>query len=417
MLDGVSFSYPRDLEERVRLDWPADHPPDPLASHRPALLEVAYQASTYREEDRPVRVRLLLARPDDRNLEGDLDDLHVLELDRSRPCDVGELRRIAAAAPFETALVCVAPQDGELRIWGIGWSGAQWLAPTWGGRGQRSGCYVPRTIVHVYGPGRVAVYSGERFIASLELGTIVTLATDVFASKWLPALFDEARAEVLALHERDRGPESATIDESLVKMIGQHLLRRALWLMRAGHHGGMLLFAEPADAEALLAGPLRAKYRFTDGEPRARYRTLVRALTAELARTRTGAVTASDFMNASGELSDVEAAIFELARLVASLSSVDGAVLLTKRFEIIAFGVEVVSESVTLSPIRRALDSEGNRCTADDEENVGTRHRAAYRFVQMHPNGLAIVVSQDGTVRFVVRIGDRIKYFEQHLVG
>jgi hypothetical protein len=413
----VPFFYPRDLEERVRSDWPSDHPSDPLAHVRPALLEVAYQASASRDEGRPVRLRLLLATPSDRDLRGDLDDLHVLAFDRTRPCDVDELRRIAAAAPFETALVLVAPdEDGELRIWGVGWSGAQWLAPTWGGRAQRSGCYVPRTIVHVNGAGRLAVYSGERFIASLELGTLVTLATDAFTSKWLPALFADARKEMLALHERDRG-ESAPLDESLLMMVGQHLVRRALWLMRAARHGGMLLFAEPSEAEALCAGALRAKYRFAEGEPRARYRTLVQELTVEMSRTRPHAITARDFVNASGVKSDVEAAIFELSRLIASLSAVDGAVLLTKRFEVVGFGVEILSDTAPISEIRRALDNEGEECVPDHEENVGTRHRAAYRFVHMHPKGLAIVVSQDGTVRFVVRIKDQIKYFEQHLVG
>jgi len=46
-------------------------------------------------------------------------------------------------------------------------------------------------------------------------------------------------------------------------------------------------------------------------------------------------------------------------------------------------------------------------------ENVGTRHRAAYRFVNDHPNGLAVVISQDGGVTFVANHGKKVVFWEQ----
>ena len=61
----------------------------------------------------------------------------------------------------------------------------------------------------------------------------------------------------------------------------------------------------------------------------------------------------------------------------------------------------------------RALDSEGSTLKADDIENVGTRHRAAYRFVHDHPSGLAIVVSHDGGVTFVANREQEVVFWEQ----
>ena len=46
---------------------------------------------------------------------------------------------------------------------------------------------------------------------------------------------------------------------------------------------------------------------------------------------------------------------------------------------------------------------------------VGTRHRAAYRFVMACPSGLAIVVSHDGAVRFVANLDGQVVYWEQFL--
>ena len=419
------FHYPSDLDALVSSSWPADVPPAPFADCRRAVLEVAYHASMLREEGRPVRARIALARPSDlrASLPSAPDGPLVLRLDRTRPFDVDELRRISVAAPFETSVVAIAPDDhGELRIWGIVATGAQWLAPTWGGR-RRGEPAVPGCVVHVRGPARISVHAGERFIAGLEGGRLVTLRTDVFESRWMPELFAGARDEFVRGHDARRQDDGhgdwPAITGSLVIAVSQQMVRRALWLMREAHHGGTLVFVEPDEAEALFATVLRAKYRFTEGPARTRYRMLLRGITGALAEARGEATTldASDFLHHTGTLTDLEAAIFELSRTIAWLSGVDGAVVLSKRFELLAFGVEIGNASGGPRRVYRALDSEGEHTVDDDEENVGTRHRAAYRFAQAHPRGLAIVVSQDGTIRFVACRNGRVTYYEQHVAG
>lgn len=90
-----------------------------------------------------------------------------------------------------------------------------------------------------------------------------------------------------------------------------------------------------------------------------------------------------------------------------------GAVVLDKRFALRGFGVEVSAELITPPRVWRALDVEGIRRAPDEIENVGTRHRAAYRFVNDHPQGLAIVVSHDGGVTFVANRAGEIVFWEQ----
>jgi hypothetical protein len=420
------FHYPDDLEALVASQWPAHVPPDPLDESRRAVLEVAYHASMLRDEGRPVRLRIALARAEELCGIAPHDGPLVLRLDRTRPFDVDELRRIAIAAPLETSLVTVEPDErGELRIWGIVSTGAQWLAPTWGGRG-RDDIPLTGTIVHVRGPARIAVHAGDVFVAGLEGGRLVTLRTDVFSSQWMPALFAAVRAELIDQHDTAREPELPALDESLVRSISQQMVRRALWLMREAHHGGTILFVDPDAAPTLFGSLLRAKYLFAEGAAHTRYRALLRSITDAIARRHGGrkaVIGAGDFVDRATDLGETEAAIFELSRTVASLSAVDGAVVLSKRFEVLAFGVEIggrVDPAAGQEPplrIHRALDAEGEHTVDDDEENVGTRHRAAYRFVQAHPSGLAIVVSQDGSIRFVASRGGRVTYYEQHVAG
>lgn len=420
------FHYPAELEALVAAQWPLDVPRDPLAESLRAVLEVAYHASMLREEGRPVRVRIALARSAQLCSAPSHQGPLALRLDRTRPFDVEELRRLAVAAPLETSFVGVEPDEhGELRIWGIVSTGAQWLAPTWGGRSQDAPS-LSGTVVHVRGPARISVHAGDVFVGGLEGGRLVTLRTDVFASRWMPALFAALRAELVEQHETARTGEGLSLDESLVSTISQQMVRRALWLMREAHHGGMIVFVEPEDVDALFATTLRAKYRFAPGPARTRYSALLRAITDAVARTHRGAtptISARDFFARADDLADAESAIFELSRTVASLSAADGAVVLSKRFELLAFGVEIAAPAGSARhdagprQVRRALDAEGEHTVDDDEENVGTRHRAAYRFVQAHPRGLVVVVSQDGTIRFVASRDGRVTYYEQHFAG
>ncbi len=83
----------------------------------------------------------------------------------------------------------------------------------------------------------------------------------------------------------------------------------------------------------------------------------------------------------------VERAIFEISRLVAGLAAVDGAVVLSKRFDLIGFGAEVSGELPYPDTVWEALDVEAERRAPEAANSVGTRHRAAYRFVTAHPWG------------------------------
>jgi DNA integrity scanning protein DisA with diadenylate cyclase activity len=105
--------------------------------------------------------------------------------------------------------------------------------------------------------------------------------------------------------------------------------------------------------------------------------------------------------------------VFELSRVLANLTAIDGALVLDKRFGILAFGAEVSAELPTPGQVYRALDAEGRVREEEAVENVGTRHRAAYRFVNDHPRGLAVVISQDGGVSFVAKRDGQVVFWEQ----
>jgi hypothetical protein len=414
------FAYPVDLARYVREHWPAGRE---LALSEGLLrdaLSVAFQASLTSEEGRPTRFRLLLT-PAERLPEHGEPNEGVLKLrfDSSRPLLADELRRLSPAAPFERALIGAHEEAGRLRIWGVAHSGPGWLAPSWGGRSVvPNWTYDP--IVHVTAPGQLAVRCAGKLVGALEGGTLVDAMIDAFESEWLPALFERERERVREEHAalQAGAPSPTAVEHSLVGRIGQQMLRRAIQLVREARHGGMILCVDPAleGASEAFTG-LRTKYRFDGSEPQSRYRTLLfRILERVAAGTTNASVDWTDFVNdPSPELERLEAAIFELSQVLAGLTAIDGAVIIDKRLTLRGFGAEVSAELPSPTRIWRALDREGSQREAGDLESVGTRHRAAYRFVHSHPHGLAIVISHDGGVSFVANHDGEVLSWEQSL--
>ncbi|HEY4395505.1 MAG TPA: hypothetical protein VGP64_15650 [Polyangia bacterium] len=412
------YRYPPDLALYVRRHWPEGRTLSLSEDLLGEALSMAFHASLTAEETRPTRFRLLLTPPDALPERGAPNE-GVLRLlfDHTRAATSDELRQLAPSAPFETSLIGVSPFEGKLRIWGLAHSGPAWLAPTWGGRGVvPNWTYDP--IVHVTGPGHLAVRCAGKLIGALEQGVLVDALLDVFDSDWLPAMFHHEREEVQREHaaQQAHAPIPTAAAPALVGRIGQDMLRRAIQLVLGGRHGGLILVADvpPGAPFAGLAG-LGLKYRFDQNEPAHRYRTLLLQMLDRLAAPSTSeSVDWADFeRDTSLDLEKLENAIFEMSRVVAGLAAIDGAVVLDKSFALLGFGAEVSSEIPPPPRVWRALDPEGERREVNAVEDVGTRHRAAYRFVRQHPRGLAIVISHDGGVSFVAnREGEVVSWLQ-----
>jgi hypothetical protein len=416
MLRG--HAYPPELGRYVEANWP----PGRALSVSRALLEEAlseaFQASLTPEEGRPTRFRLLLTPLSQLPASG-VPNEGVLRLrfDQTRALLADELRRLSPSAPFETALIGAHVEDERLRIWGIAHSGPAWLAPTWGGRSLvPNWTYDP--IIHVTGPGQLAVRCAGKLVGALERGLVVDATMDVFDSDWLPAMFSREREQVRAEHAALQAHivSPTLVEHSLIGRVGQHMLRRAIQLIRGARHGGMILVVDaPPDATPESLYGLRLKYRFNQDEPSRRYRTLLfEILEAVSATTSKISVGWLDFASdGSSTLERLEQSVFELSRLIANLTAIDGAVVLDRRFGLLGFGAEVSGELAAPERVWRAKDTEANERELDDFESVGTRHRAAYRFVHEHPEGLAIVISQDGGVSFVANREQEVVFWEQ----
>src|SRR4051812_8387508 len=117
-------AYPPDLARYVQAHWPATSTLNVSDALLCEALSAAFLASLTSEEARPTRFRLLLTPVEQLPASGSPNHgVLRLSFDHSRPLHADELRRLAPAAPFETALIGAHAEDDALRIWGIAHSG------------------------------------------------------------------------------------------------------------------------------------------------------------------------------------------------------------------------------------------------------------------------------------------------------
>ena len=430
----MDHAYPQDLASFVRERWDgavpgADPLPGPVALE--TLLSACYQASLLHEEERSVTFRTVLCDPDRLSTrEGPPSGLHKLEFPKTRPFDVQELRRLSPAADYYRLLVGVGfDEERGLRIWGLVHSGPRWLRAHQGGR-DTPPPLPSALIVRVSGPGRVAVDCGSVVVGRLDGGELSDSTMNVYDSRWLPNTFAPVRAELAEIHSKARelaqekyGETWAPLDNDVTRIIGQHTIKRIVSAVRNSRHGGTLVIVPPNLAGDILEDRYVAlKYKFAEEEPRRRFRTLIVSVMNILAESygRDGASFGEEAVGwkayeASGheKLSEFDEAIFEVAHLIASLSAVDGAVVMTQRFELLGFGGEISGELPSIKTVSKALDIEGDETMEEPTEGLGTRHRSAFRLCYALPDVIAVVVSQDGNVRFVKQKDGAVMYWDQ----
>ncbi|MBV9671366.1 MAG: hypothetical protein JO076_00890 [Verrucomicrobia bacterium] len=261
--------------------------------------------------------------------------------------------------------------------------------------------------VHSLGPGRLTVYFGPTRLATLSGGRIESQQFDLSQSKWLRKVFADFRGKFLftAFGEQSGG-KYIPVDQDLLRMISYHIVLRVLSVVRNSRHGGTLVIIDPNEESVHVEDSIRSQYLIANGPARKRYQHLLQRVVlrlAELAFERDLATTGwNEYQSLRDpQLGDLDEALFDFAHFLADLMSVDGALILTHGLELVGFGAELRPHGPELPNVRQAKDLEGEIWAPASLDNVGTRHRAVYRFCDIAPSCLSVVISQDGSVQFV----------------
>jgi len=202
------------------------------------------------------------------------------------------------------------------------------------------------------------------------------------------------------------------------------MMKRVISVLRDARHGGTVIFIPLENAgEPSREHPyIDLRYRFADDRARLGFPHLIVDILNRLAQLygsadheqEPRAVGWEEFeATTDAQIETLDEALFETAHLIASLAAADGAVVMSKQNELLGFGSMISGRLPDVESAARALDLEGEKIVEERTANVGARHRSAYRLAGALPGSVAVVISQDGGVRWVCQKSGRVTYWEQ----
>ncbi len=424
--------YPRDLARSVRQRIAAERRrllPESLLTE---LLETAYFASMRTEESHGITCTIALldyAQPDTPPRRIRAHRASLVRFAHELPYSVKVLTKLAQAADVASTCVAVAAKaDGKLFIIGlidqeVHHQNLVRHESDVGNLGRRG-----LLQVEVTGVGALAVYDDTTMIAGLRQNTLVTNFIEVFQKGPILQLL---RTHVDALNEQVRRETGGEYDreswwsfddwESLIRDLWIGTLCRTLLAIQRYGHGGALLLLPDLSLEGLslkysIDYPKLNEVLVLDAVNDIHQRVAAWDIHDEHLNQDDAPMSPQLHLRHEIARNDREDAIKAEAgavQFIASLSRVDGLVLLTEGLRVRGFGVEI---TVRDDPAAMFIASDAGATVKGshrgDLNHFGTRHRSMMRYCNAHPGSVGFVISQDGDVRAIARWHDRLVLWE-----
>ena len=399
------------------------------------MLEVLYHSSFLTEESRRIALRVTYLPPNLSKEEQETVLNHqgtVTRLLEPRPASPAELLRLAPAVnPFQTMILLGdrtevgLVEEPPLAAWGLLHLGSEWWEYV-SGRSTGAECPPHSLTVTTFAPGELVVSSGGSVLLRLREGSVIdssTIETSEGAiGDFLKPAADALYTETCARLKRSRFHPDDSPNEH-PRNLYYATLSNILLRTRERQHGGSFVIVpdELNISDPRLADRIAIKYSVDAplvwedllGESVSTSEFYDLLFPEDVPTTRRRLVTKrradpEALYRAGQRLKNLQGKIHDFERFSASLSGVDGAVVMTKRLKILGFGGEITATSPTLSYARLAADAGGTKGRSIPITSFGTRHRSVCRFCSSFENAVCFVVSQDAQVKGVKRVGPHL---------
>ena len=273
----------------------------------------------------------------------------------------------------------------------------------------------------VTGIAHLVAYIGYEKVAELKLNALVRTAVDVFKIGTVRALQDVGIRKHLDSLKKgwpDEFPgDFDELEESALIETWISCFRRLLLRVQGIRHGGAFLVASDPDLKDLS---VKHKLQYT------RLRSaLQRHAVASAQKFLAANVIGEDYLEKDAEdiplglhldeviagfdLEEIRSEIDGAIWFISLLTRVDGLVLLNQELEVQGFGVEItVAEEPSEVFVSSRSDANESALKKVDYLLYGTRHRSMMRYCAKYPGSLGFVISQDGDVRVMTKVGERL---------
>lgn len=333
---------------------------------------------------------------------------------------VSQLTKIALASDPSVSALCVYPdKKGTLKIWGMvdQQGGFQALLNHEG-----SGWSPPGIIqVQIVAPGHVVVSSQRHLLGELSGDVLTEDPTDLFVrksvvyKKWSRGI--DTRIWNIRKKIEEEGYSSTDLDVDAVWDSWTTVIRRVLLRTKSFGQGGAFLVTD-----RVIEDGLTVKYPLLyDRLPALFEKVVAHSYVSGKAYDKiydcleeddVDTIEVGKYLEESVAESDTEDAANALTgsiAFVASLSRVDGAVLLDTDFTVYGFGCELLCTPSTDRAFftNRTIPKKAGARIFDPAQ-FGTRHRSMIRYCSNDKAAIGFVISHDGPVRAFTSVGDNL---------
>jgi len=390
------------------------------------LFQTVYLTTLKTEEGAPLQMRVALIDP--RNPDPDAprnprpDHWMITRLERPLPLTVSNLAKLSRAAdPWNSSLAVHYDARGQFFVWGLVDQTIHFNAILV--READSGYAPPGTIqVAATGPATLTVYREMGFIARLAQDKLLKRQNDVFYSGPILGQLGPGIEKYIRKVQRRLGSNRTKLVSDYRNWLQRKwvdtLCRLLIGIQRCRHGGALLIARRTKD--------LHVKYSINyERLPKALTDLAVATIQSDLLSDRI----CSNYLEPSkdslpvalyldesvtdGDRGDCEKEVTGCVRFISSLSGVDGLILVAPDLIVQGFGGEVLTkhdpDPVYLSEDTRARERD---LSPVDPTHFGMRHRSMMRYCFAHPGSVGFVVSQDGEVRALTRLRDRLIMWE-----
>jgi hypothetical protein len=393
------------------------------------LLETVYFASMKSEEGRPTLCTLTFV--DARNPAGkDPPKIRphrrsFVPLDDELPFTVRNLVKLAPAIPPWAACVAICGRKGAPVVCGLFDQEIHYRnnlnREAERGRFLRPGYFQ----VEIIGTAGFAVYDNRNLIAVLNQNVLVDRFHDVFAkgpiSQLLTRYWKHSVEETQTqLGEKQVSPGSKMIRDATQKLWLRSLSRILLTIKRTAHGGTILLIPDYSTddlavkyamnyskLETVISKHVSNELREDDAWNKINDRYVERG------KDQVPTLLHLVETVAANEKEEAIKAELGCVNFIASLASIDGLVLLAGGLVVRGFGVEITRR---LEPkvvyLASDEDASPDKLRKIDYTHFGTRHRSMMRYCNHHPDSIGFVISQDGDIRTMTKIGSHVVMWE-----
>ncbi|MBE5093545.1 hypothetical protein CN513_23780 [Bacillus cereus] len=417
----MSFIYPEDLISHIKTDWENYQKqykrtiknlkiPAPSSAHLKEILDVLYHVSFLTEESRKISVKSAYFEPNNCNIKSVLNGYEPpIVFDKPIQYSVTEVLRLSPAFNSENTLLMVCPKDcvesgcnsSDLVIWGILYLGNDYINFL-KGRSDAAMALPSMLTIGVSGPGNLTISASSRILRRLNGGQLIEASLSGINRGLIgESLSKSVLNNVSSINYFDN---EKFIDRFIYSYF--KTLTNIVRLTREKFHGGAVIIVPDnlTLKDGSLSNLLSIKYSIKSTNI---WDSLANEAKATIEYFDIWDKDSKTIKNYEQEI-QLESTkmkfankIFEFEEFVASLTGIDGAVILNTKLDILGFGAEITVSNPGIEYIKEAFDKDGKTHKEIPINSFGTRHRSAFRLCSSIDDAIAFVVSQDGSVKAI----------------